>query len=238
MIKNENGRSMVEMLGVLAIIGVLSVGGIAGYSKAMYRFKMNKTIDIFNRVLNDFAEFTSHRLDNGELNMFKWWDVDEEHGLADYLDSLKDICTDREYEDFNGNTGDSCPLPIGEISVDFGTFDHIEYGTMGNFFGEFMVTFTGSDKVQACVDFASYDWVHVVPQEWFTTYNDNGEIPMGGYVSINSLGINSTALLNLNPNHPWYDYKPSYTLSDVARACGECKDSDFCLVNIVFYNEI
>ena len=28
------GRSMVEMLGVLAILGVLSVGGIAGYSKA------------------------------------------------------------------------------------------------------------------------------------------------------------------------------------------------------------
>ena len=27
---NESGRSMIEMLGVLAIIGVLSVGGIAG----------------------------------------------------------------------------------------------------------------------------------------------------------------------------------------------------------------
>ena len=26
----QSGRSMVEMLGVLAIIGVLSVGGIAG----------------------------------------------------------------------------------------------------------------------------------------------------------------------------------------------------------------
>ena len=30
---NSFGRSMIEMLGVLAIIGVLSVGGIAGYSK-------------------------------------------------------------------------------------------------------------------------------------------------------------------------------------------------------------
>ena len=42
---NESGRSMVEMLGVLAIIGVLSVGGIAGYSKAMNKFKINKTTD-------------------------------------------------------------------------------------------------------------------------------------------------------------------------------------------------
>ena len=39
---NENGRSMIEMLGVLAIIGVLSVGGIAGYSKAMMTYRSNK----------------------------------------------------------------------------------------------------------------------------------------------------------------------------------------------------
>ena len=37
-----SGRSMVEMLGVLAIIGVLSVGAIAGYSKAMMKYKLNK----------------------------------------------------------------------------------------------------------------------------------------------------------------------------------------------------
>lgn len=44
--KNEQtGRSMVEMLGVLAIIGVLSVGGIAGYSKAMTKFKITKSMD-------------------------------------------------------------------------------------------------------------------------------------------------------------------------------------------------
>ncbi len=36
------GRSMVEMLGVLAIIGVLSVGAISGYSKAMMKYKLNK----------------------------------------------------------------------------------------------------------------------------------------------------------------------------------------------------
>lgn len=41
----QSGRSMVEMLGVLAIIGVLSVGGISGYSKAMAKFKMSKAMD-------------------------------------------------------------------------------------------------------------------------------------------------------------------------------------------------
>ena len=39
---SQTGRSMVEMLGVLAIIGVLSVGGIAGYTMAMNKYKANE----------------------------------------------------------------------------------------------------------------------------------------------------------------------------------------------------
>lgn len=31
----QTGRSIIEMLEVLAIIGVLSIGGIAGFSKAI-----------------------------------------------------------------------------------------------------------------------------------------------------------------------------------------------------------
>ena len=42
---DQSGRSMVEMLGVLAIIGVLSVGGISGYSKAMAKYKLTKAQD-------------------------------------------------------------------------------------------------------------------------------------------------------------------------------------------------
>ena len=45
MTKLESGRSMVEMLGVLAIIGVLSIGGIAGYTMAMNRYKANEVIN-------------------------------------------------------------------------------------------------------------------------------------------------------------------------------------------------
>ena len=49
----ESGRSMVEMLGVLAIIGVLSVGGIAGYSMAMSKFKITKTIDQVQTIITN-----------------------------------------------------------------------------------------------------------------------------------------------------------------------------------------
>ncbi len=47
----QAGRSMVEMLGVLAIIGVLSVGGISGYSKAMAKFKLTKAQDQMSMLL-------------------------------------------------------------------------------------------------------------------------------------------------------------------------------------------
>ena len=48
---NQCGRSMIEMLGGLAIIAVLSVGGIAGYSKAMEKFKVNKLLDEYSMLL-------------------------------------------------------------------------------------------------------------------------------------------------------------------------------------------
>ena len=41
----EQGRSMVEMLGVLAVIGVLSVAGIAGYTNAMNKHRANELLN-------------------------------------------------------------------------------------------------------------------------------------------------------------------------------------------------
>lgn len=49
----ETGRSMVEMLGVLAIVGVLSVGGIAGYSQAMSKFKVTKAMDQVQTIITN-----------------------------------------------------------------------------------------------------------------------------------------------------------------------------------------
>ena len=50
---NPIGRSMIEMLGVLAIVGVLSVGGIAGYSKAMMKFKTNQIVDQVSTIVTN-----------------------------------------------------------------------------------------------------------------------------------------------------------------------------------------
>ncbi|MCI7421568.1 MAG: type II secretion system GspH family protein [Alphaproteobacteria bacterium] len=53
---NPLGRSMIEMLGVLAIIGVLSVGGIAGYSKAMEQFKVDKAVSEYSYLIQGLLE--------------------------------------------------------------------------------------------------------------------------------------------------------------------------------------
>ncbi|MBR5130595.1 MAG: hypothetical protein IKV03_05165 [Alphaproteobacteria bacterium] len=46
----ENGRSMVEMLGTLAIIGVLSVGGIVGFNTAMDKYRVNNIWDFLHKT--------------------------------------------------------------------------------------------------------------------------------------------------------------------------------------------
>ncbi len=68
------GRSMIEMLGVLAIIGVLSVEGIAGYSKAMEQFRINKAIAEYSFLIQ---------------------------GLLEHLDAIKRM-TDKNYGGQNG----------------------------------------------------------------------------------------------------------------------------------------
>ena len=62
---NELGRSMVEILGVLAVIGVLSFGGIQGYKYAMDKHRAN---DIVNEV-NMRATDIWHLYQDGEKEL-------------------------------------------------------------------------------------------------------------------------------------------------------------------------
>ena len=55
-VSGQVGRSMIEMLGVLAIIGVLSVGGIAGYSKAMEKWKSNIQRNVLSEMMQNMIK--------------------------------------------------------------------------------------------------------------------------------------------------------------------------------------
>ena len=51
--QTQQGRSMVEMLGVLAVIGVISLGGISGYRMAMNRYQANQIANEINLMRTD-----------------------------------------------------------------------------------------------------------------------------------------------------------------------------------------
>ena len=65
--KSQSGRSMVEMLGVLAIIGVLSVGGIWGYSLSMRRHRANGVADYVSKFALGVYGRCHQKLLNGEM---------------------------------------------------------------------------------------------------------------------------------------------------------------------------
>ena len=78
----EFGRSMIEMLGVLAIIGVLSVGGIAGYSKAMMKYKINKMTEEYTMLMTGLMEY--------QESLFKTYTGDYENRfLAQFIIDAK-----------------------------------------------------------------------------------------------------------------------------------------------------
>ena len=54
---SQSGRSMVEMLGTLAIIGVLSIGGVAGYSYAINKHYANELIYDIDILSNEISRY-------------------------------------------------------------------------------------------------------------------------------------------------------------------------------------
>ena len=78
----ESGRSMVEMLGVLAIIGVLTVGGIFGYIYGMNKYRANEILDGANKRAYAVATMLNaghvQRAEDVDLSEFK--DSDEAPG--------------------------------------------------------------------------------------------------------------------------------------------------------------
>ncbi|MBP3688300.1 MAG: hypothetical protein J6J35_08090 [Alphaproteobacteria bacterium] len=55
----ELGRSMIEMLGVLAIVGILSVGGISAFRKAMSKHDINQAMEEMAEYVNKSLRYSS-----------------------------------------------------------------------------------------------------------------------------------------------------------------------------------
>ncbi len=209
---NQTGRSMVEMLGVLAIIGVLSVGAIAGYQKAMFKQKMNKTMDILSHAVNRVAELDTMKL--GEEIM----------GAEDAIKYGIIPDCDVNYVDIFGEKGKFCPLPLGEFKFDF--IDGI-----GNLNGEFSIYFT-KQPFDSCVAFLSSGIYKNVPDDW---WNPVCEGCNGGFIQVYGetwkffYGKSEWALSQGAKSNP--------TNQDILDVCEPCKDADYCGISWVIRTE-
>ena len=67
---NQSGRSILEMLGVLAVMGVLTVGALVGYNYAMKIYRVNEIVEEMNRqsVLASSAKSIGVDLPENEWN--------------------------------------------------------------------------------------------------------------------------------------------------------------------------
>ena len=96
---------MIEMLGVLAIIAVLTVGGIAGYSKAMKKYQANKVVGEIIQVLVKWKELSENDV------RYDIYDLDDE------TKKTLGLCLPSA-ENCNGYQR----TPVGEISINGNVF--------------------------------------------------------------------------------------------------------------------
>ena len=133
---NESGRSMIEMLGVLAIIGVLSVGGIAGYTKAMNKYRTNKVVDQVTMIVTNIRTlYAMQRNYNGlnESNAIEMGVIPDELGTT-----ATDLASGNPYAGGVFITASDSAATNGTDKA-------------------FDVAFTGLSK-EACVALATGDW--------------------------------------------------------------------------------
>ena len=137
--EEQSGRSMIEMLGVLAIIGVLSMGGIAGYSKAMNKFKTNKVADNVSMLVANIKTLYAQQNTYTGLNNLTAVDM----GVVpdELVEKRADGATTQSLINaFNG--------PV---------FITASNGTNGTDGKAFIIEFTELSR-EACISLATNDW--------------------------------------------------------------------------------
>ena len=138
------GRSMIEMLGVLAIVGVLTVGGIAGYSKAMEKFKVNKLIAEYGEILQGLVEYKEH---------FMRVNPDKQTGLAEVLQAANIVPenwqkhNDIWFSDAQGNS-----VAFYSMKFDYGKGVAMDIYLGGRVTGDDGKTTTADFSEKLCLD--------------------------------------------------------------------------------------
>jgi len=163
----QQGRSMIEMLGVLAIIGVLSVGGIAGYSKAMHKYRVNKAIEQITLIAGNIRAFFAPQKNYVGVE------------CSGHNCNATNGCTGNSCVNSNGSpitAANGCPIikkakilpdemltvndagKITAITNPFGGAVNLNRNSRtGNDYQAFEIMYR-VDSEEACIELASHDW--------------------------------------------------------------------------------
>ena len=83
--QEQSGRSMVEMLAVLSVIGILSIGGLAGYSLSAQRIQINNIMDIATK-------FSARGVGGRTFTNLASAGLDSQNGVEMSLDDAGNVC--------------------------------------------------------------------------------------------------------------------------------------------------
>jgi len=154
-LENENGRSMIEMLGVLAIIGVLSVGGIAGYSKAMTKYRINKTIEQVVQISQNIRTFFAPQKDFYGLPYTAPNSKELIQKAKLIPDEMLELNTNGTIKQINNAFGGTVEIGI-VYSLDFSQ----GASTITNYKDNYYLYFTGISP-EACIELLTQDWLNM-----------------------------------------------------------------------------
>ena len=201
---NEIGRSMVEMLGVLAIIGVLSVGAIAGYSKAMFKYKMNKTLDVLSHVITRVTELSTMNVGDPD-NL----------GTAQYMIDYGFV-SECEPGTIDENL---CKLPVAEFQV-------VLY-EQPEFWGWLNLVFD-KEPFDSCVAFLNSGLHKNVPEEWWSYDCPSEDYCMtGGFIVVSNDEDN---VYTYGTSSYWKTEgaKSELNNTNILEMCSPCQNQKLC----------
>ena len=146
MIENISGRSMVEMLCVLVIVGVIGSFGLVAYSKAVERHRINSSISTVNEVVantrNAFGYLNSRGYASLDFNVKSMSDKNyKNRKVADKIGLFPENIVHNDYKNIYGG--------IIQFFVD---------GMYKSDDGKAFILEFYSVPQDACVEFVTRDW--------------------------------------------------------------------------------
>jgi len=205
---NDYGRSMIEMLGVLAIVGALSTGGIVGYTKMLNQSKINTSIEQISVVSGQLSTIGANGGNYSGLN---------NRAAIKLKAVLQDMVSGSNLKNpFGGN--------ITIASSSMSSNDDLAY----------TIRYDGLNH-QACMAMATHDWGSVKNSSFIAVIV--GANVHNNTVNAATLGC-SGSLYNLSEAvgcNGGSTLGVPMPATEAGQACSGCRSSGFCSIVLKYY---